>query len=420
VTRVQWIAEKNLDAGSSLDFYDFYDEYCEYYDRITFETYKRYCREAFQSLTAEEEDKTRTVKTNNEISVELRASDIRTEEDLINFGRIDTDKWESVELINEFWGNDDNPHYLIKGKYRPRTSNMMSPKEYAEKFNKFVEDFRVEKPSIEKYNSTDIVYELDLFDMHFGQQSFASETGDIDYDPDIAYKMYMDAVDYFISVTHRDAEKYIIVVGQDFFNVDNHLNTTTKGTPQQESGSFRGTFLLAEKLLVNVINKLNNFAEVHVPIVPGNHEEYRMFYMGEFLKAFFKDRAGVTIENSLQPRKYFVWGENLLGYTHGNKEKRGFLPLLMAEEMPVEFSKTKYREWHLGHWHSSHEKNFRLVKETQGIKEKIMGSLVPLDDFHKDKGYRHLQECVCTKYDKKYGPIAVYNYHIGMSSRKMK
>lgn len=127
MTRVQWIAEKNLEAESALDFYDFYDSFCEYFDRISFETYKRYCRDAYQSLFAVEEPKTKTTKNQDGMSVEMRASDIKTEADLIKFGRIDTDKWEAVELINEFWGNDENPHYLIKGKYKPKESEFQFP-----------------------------------------------------------------------------------------------------------------------------------------------------------------------------------------------------------------------------------------------------------------------------------------------------
>lgn len=414
MTRVQWIAEKNLEADCSMDYYDYYDSFCEYFDRISFETYKRYCREAFQNLSSEETETVKSTKNSEGLSVELRASDIRTEEDLIKFGKIDTDRWEAIELMNEFWGNDDNPHYLIKGKYKPRTGGVFTPKEYAEKFKDFVKSVELPTNEIEKYSTTGFLYELDLFDLHFGQQSLLAETGDMEYNPDVAAKMYMDSINYFIQKTHDTVEKYVIPVGNDFFNVDSHLNTTTRGTPQQESSSFRGTFLKAEELLIKAINKLSKIAEVEVIIVPGNHDEYRMFYMGEFLKAFFRNTVGVEIDNSLEPRKYFLWGKTLLGFTHGNKEKRGFLPLLMAQEKTKEFAKANYHEWHLGHWHSTHDRNFRLSKESQGIMERVLGSLVPLDDFHKDKGYRHIKQSTCFKYHKEHGPIGMEFYHPGM------
>lgn len=412
MSRVTWISQKNPDAESSLELYEFYDEYCDTFDRVPFETYKRYCREAFRKLCiGDVEDRAKTTRNSEGMTVQMKASEIKTESDLIKFGKIDTDRWQCTKLVNEFWGNDDNPNYLIKGEYKPRSNGYLSPKEYAKRFNENIDKFTIPKFNEPKVNKTGHAYEICIFDHHFGQLSLESETGDIDYNLDVAYKMYMDAIKYFIAETKHDVERYILPVGNDFFNVDNALNTTAKGTIQIEDSTEKNTFLKAEKLLIEAITTLNEFAEVTVVVIPGNHDYNRIFYVGEFLKAYFRENKSIVVDNRPTGRKYIKYGVNLIGYTHGNQEVKGSLPLLMVQENPQAYADTKYHEWHIGHWHSAHDKSYRHAKEDSGIRVTIISSLVPLDDFHKGKGYRHINESVCYKWSENKGKICTHFYH---------
>ena len=406
VERIQWLVDRVECPESSADFYDYYNEYCEAFGAVSRETYKRYCRKAFNSFIPETGERVKTVYTKDGMTAEMKASDIRTEEDLYEFGQIDRDKWECTKLINEFWGNEDHPNYLIKGEYKLRTPGMFTPSEYAEKFKALVKDVPTPSFEVRNHKETGNIYEICLFDIHFGQLSWAAETGDMDYNLDVAAKLFMKAIDYFVAETHHDAEKYVLPLGNDLLNVDTPLNTTTKGTPQAECSRPHHTFLEAEKLLIKAITKLHSIAEVEVVIVPGNHDNTRMFYIGEFLRAYFRDTTGITIDNSPTDRKYLKLGKVLLGYTHGSEEVRGTLPMLMAQENPMAFATTKYHEWHLGHWHSAHDKHYRVSRTHNGIVEEVIPSLVPLDDYHKRKGYYHFKQCVCYKWNKETGKKA--------------
>ena len=74
-----------------------------------------------------------------------------------------------------------------------------------------------------------------------------------------------------------------------------------------------------------------------------------MFYSGEFLRAFFLEHEGVTVDNNYDSRKYYEYGTNMIMFTHGDKEKPAEMPLIMATEQPTMFARTTHREVHCGH-----------------------------------------------------------------------
>ena len=72
MTRIDWIMNKNLDADSPMDFYDFYDSYCDEFNRVPFETYKRYCREAYKQLFSTEAEQIKSQINNDELIVSMK------------------------------------------------------------------------------------------------------------------------------------------------------------------------------------------------------------------------------------------------------------------------------------------------------------------------------------------------------------
>ena len=121
--------------------------------------------------------------------------------------------------------------------------------------------------------------------------------------------------------------------------------------------------MFGRKLLIEAIDYLSNFAPVDVIVISGNHDFERMFYVGDTIDMYFSKSKYVTVDNSMKFRKYYKFGNVLLGYTHGGEEKEADLPLLMAQEVPILWSETKYREMHLGHLHHKKEIKYRSTKE---------------------------------------------------------
>lgn len=163
-------------------------------------------------------------------------------------------------------------------------------------------------------------------------------------------------------------------------------------------------------LFVQGINILLKFAPVDVVIVPGNHDQTRIFYAGEVVKTYYKDCKDVTIDNSPLLRKYYNFGKNLIGLTHGDKEKIQDLPALMLLEARDLAKNCDNFEFHLGHLH--HERGF--VKEyvdQQSVKVRYMPSISANSAYSKSKGYLSTRKSIAVLWDENNGVEADFYYY---------
>ncbi len=222
--------------------------------------------------------------------------------------------------------------------------------------------------------------ELSLMDLHLGKLCWAPETGH-HYDPDLAEQMFWNAMeDLLAKASGCPVEKILFVAGNDFFNTDAMGRTTTAGTPQDDGLTWKQGFIRGRDLLVRAIERLRQIAPVHVTCVNGNHDTARVFYLGEVLTAWFSRTPHVVVDNSPAQRKYVHYGRNLIGFTHGDRERHPSLPLLMANDQPVAWAASQHREWHLGHWHVKRHKMFLPIADQQGVLVRIVPSLWPISN----------------------------------------
>ncbi len=233
----------------------------------------------------------------------------------------------------------------------------------------------------EKENS--LLAEVNLADFHIGKLCWEEETGN-NYDIKTAVKIFRDAVDYKIfQLKKYPIEKILFPVGNDFFQVDNLQNTTTAGTQQDVDSRYGKMFREGTKLIIETIERLQKIAPVDVMVTAGNHDKMSIFFLGEILEIYYQNNPNVSVDTSLLPRKYYKYGKNLLGFTHGNDIKLVDLPMIMAVETPKWWGETKYRFVKCGHFH--HQK--MILNEVSGIIVEIMPSLTGTDSWHKNKGY---------------------------------
>jgi len=229
--------------------------------------------------------------------------------------------------------------------------------------------------------------ELSLMDLHLGKLCWAPETGR-HYDPEVAEEMFWTALeDLLAKASGCRLEKILFVAGNDFFNTDSLGRTTTAGTPQDDGLTWKQGFIRGRDLLVRAVERLRQLAPVLVTCVNGNHDTARVFYLGEVLQAWFSRMPDVTVDNSPAQRKYVHYGRNLIGFTHGDRERHPSLPLLMANDQPVAWAASQHREWHLGHWHVKRHKMFLPIADQQGVLVRIVPSLCPADAWHSSMGY---------------------------------
>lgn len=315
--------------------------------------------------------------------------------DFLVFTQVDTRIWEVERHIINKWevgsaGPDGEilsaPLFQIKVFLRRKVVEEKMTTLLADLLKQFQQAAPIRQPAAYPQRGEGML-ELSLMDLHLGKLSWAPETGH-HYDPDTAEQMFWAALeDLLAKAAGCRPEKILFVAGNDFFNTDAMGRTTTAGTPQDDGLTWKQGFIRGRDLLVRAIERLRQIAPIHVTCVNGNHDTARVFYLGEVLNAWFSRTPDVTVDNAPTQRKYLHYGQNLIGFTHGNNERHPSLPLLMASEQPQAWAGSQHREWHLGHWHIKRHKMFLPVEDQQGVLVRIVPSLCPADAWHSSMGY---------------------------------
>lgn len=228
---------------------------------------------------------------------------------------------------------------------------------------------------------------IDPCDIHIGKLSSEMETGD-KYNNSIAIKRVRDGVDGLLNkAQYFGLDKIVLIIGNDILHTDTTKRTTTSGTPQDTDGMWHDNFSLALKLYVEIIEKLTSVADVHVIHNPSNHDFMAGWYLAETLKCWFRQAKNITFDSDMRHRKYFIYGDNLIGSTHGDGAKNGDLPQLMAIECK-NWSKSVHRYFYT---HHVHHKN---AKDMIGVTIESSRSASGTDAWHDRNGYKGVPKAI--------------------------
>lgn len=359
---------------------------------------------------------------------------VKNEKDLIRVCKIDTKEWYIDHWICEVYeaqrknrrihmkykegvatGTLDDeglttitPLYLVKAWLVRRVAEIRKREAVDQQMlDARAHAFKYRKP---KYAAgKQYLYEIDFFDLHFGKLAWGEESGE-DYDIKIAKERALNALDTLLWFASKyNVGKILFPVGNDFFNVDNKSNTTTHGTPQQEDTRWQKTFRLGRQLCVEMIDRCGLIAPVDVIIVPGNHDEERSFYLGDALESWYHKCDFVKVNNSARKRKYYSFGKNLIGFTHGCHEKLERLPFIMPVEVPRLWAASNFREWHLGDKHHKKDLLYR-TEDKNGVTIRLLRSLSATDSWHFDKGFiGGVQAAEAFLWDRERGLVGQFN-----------
>jgi hypothetical protein len=260
----------------------------------------------------------------------------------------------------------------------------------------------------------DCLLEINISDLHLGKLCWNPETGERSYNLEIAVAMAKTAFNDLLASAlafPNSYEQIVFPIGNDFFHVDNTQHMTTGGTPQDMDGRWQKAYRAGRMLLVEMIQTLRRIAPVYVKMVPGNHDEYSTFTLGDSLDLFFADAEDVHIDNAPKLTKYFEYGQNLIGYNHGKDIKLSRLPSVMASEQKEAWGRTKFRFIRIGHFHGKGESIFAAAAEEFGVRVSVVESLTPADAYHARKGYvGNLPGAQATVYHRDRGQRAQFSH----------
>jgi hypothetical protein len=338
---------------------------------------------------------------------------------------VNQDIWFAKRLITNSWGMTNNSGDAYTNY---QTKVIWERKEEAFCLDAALEIFTAEakkhapkyKP-IKKYPVTkkDNLLEINIRDLHLGKLCWHAETGS-NYDSKVAKSRVEKVLKDLISKANAFGFEHIILcASDDFFNSDTIEGMTTSGTTQDDDVRWKKMFYLGRKLMVQVIDSLRMLAPVTVIVVPGNHDTQRSFFLGEVISAWYNKTKNVTINNGPRVRKYYQFGEVMLGFCHGDKEKKANLPTIMANDEPKMWGNTKFREMHIGHLHGKKDIKYIGTEDSQGVTIRQMRSLAGTDNWHYSMGYvGTIKGAEAFIWNKKTGLNAMFESNINVKQRE--
>lgn len=325
------------------------------------------------------------------------SNSIRSLEDLLTAASVNRLEWDVERHTVNKWDvtmNGDNgpvvaTNWQVKAVLVPNTRlTELTVAEIAKELAPLVKRTGVAfRPKFSEEHAN-YMLELDIFDLHLGKKADVLETGE-HYDLQTACNLYDTAVDTLLArAKGYPIGTVLLPVGNDLYNSDTMIGSTTKGTPQHEDARWQRTFVTGASLIISTINKIRNMGmKVIVALVPGNHCFQNNFFLGQVLQATFSGCSDVEIDCTFPPRKYVQFHDCAIMFTHGSDEKEANLPMLFAQEQPHIWAATRFREVHLAHIHHKKEFKYRTLGENIGLTVRYMRSLSAADAWHYAKGY---------------------------------
>ena len=295
------------------------------------------------------------------------------------------DKTKSIFVKNpEYVENTQNDFELIKTELLKELQN------YIPKY-----------PTIKRIenNQNKRLFVFDPADIHIGKLCSAFEVGEA-YNNQIAVQRVLNGCKGILNeIKENSIDKILFVIGNDILHIDNAKRTTTSGTPQDTDGMWHTNFLIAKQLYVDIVEILMGIADVHVVYNPSNHDYTNGFFLAQVIETHFKDCKNVTFDTTIAHRKYFVYGKNLIGTTHGDGAKPQDLPLLMANESK-DWSSCKHKYIYTHHMHH------KISKDYMSVCVETLRSPSGTDSWHHRNGYQHAPKAVEGYiHDKEHGQV---------------
>lgn len=354
---------------------------------------------------------TKRKKVEHSAEISAKIPRIMSTNDLLKFLKVDTREWDIVKIVygkSEGYRKDREVDWdvrdgkVTRGKVRDSGKLLIEPlfsvKVYLRRKVEEIEarnTMRQLMAEVKRYSpkyktirypqQKGYLYELAMPDLQLGRLVMAEEAG-LDSNPESYLKRAERAMNELLSVNYP-IKRILFPVGNDFFNSNTSDNMTAHGTPQKDDVRWQRTYKLAKKSIIRIIETMTQVAPVDILVVKGNHDEERIFYFGDTIESWFHNNKNVVVDNRPIGRKYYSFGQVLLGFAHGYYDKENKLDSLMAYEQPKLWANSQYREWHLGDKHHKKDTIIKTDEYENGVMVRIFRSLADPSVWEYDKGF---------------------------------
>lgn len=257
--------------------------------------------------------------------------------------------------VKHYWFKSDRFSMFVK-------NNDNSLEEFQEKVLEYISERKFKfEPIKYKRNEESYLLVINPADIHIGKLATLYETK-TEHNNKLIIQMVLEGVQGILNKCKGfNVDKILFIIGNDILHVDNAKRTTTSGTPQDTDGMWYDNYLLAIQLYTDVITMLLPIAPIHVQYDPSNHDYTTGFYLAQTIKAMFNNCKDITFNVDISHRKYFGYGKNLIGTTHGDGGKETDLPLAMAQEASEFWHTCPHRYIYTAHIHHKKAKDYGSV-----------------------------------------------------------
>lgn len=290
-------------------------------------------------------------------------------------------------------------------------------------FEEFLERLEAPPPKIKKSPLPHKTLAIPAnFDVHIGKHCETIRTGR-EYTPDIAVSQVLQGLEALYRKTKSfGVSDVLIPLGNDIVHVDSNAGTTTKGTPQDAYGSVESMMYLATELYIKSIDFLAKNHNVWLCHVHSNHDRVSGWSVGQMVMRHFRNHPRVNAHPesmSQQHRKYFVFGDSLIMFHHGEAKEETLLGVIKAEANEA-FAATNRIFVYQGHTHHktlskrglntqiNAEKDYSsmtVIKSGKGAVNQMHVETVrspsPADDYHSLNHYVNIPAVEMFLHDEK-------------------
>lgn len=305
--------------------------------------------------TVEEYDE-RTGYITSDKLIEICKADSKNPTSVMIAHGFNPEKWDIVSYKNNMWHSQRPKDAGLNIMYQSKIVVKPKKQEWSEDNVKKIFD-SLEKKDFGKlaykpnYIKNGKMFLYPIADLHIGLLSTVKTSGN-DYNIGIAMDLCDKTTEKVLGRLDKEKyEKIELVLGNDFLNTDNLINTTTKGTPQDSDLFWYEMMDAAIELVIKTINALLPYAPVSVRHVYSNHDEQTMYGVMRAVEFYFKDDENVSFDISILPRTYFKFGKNIVGLSHDIPVKKALE--LFTTEAKKDWSDSEHMYWILAHMHTA-------------------------------------------------------------------
>jgi len=250
-----------------------------------------------------------------------------------------------------------------------------------------------------KVENKKLLHLIPIGDPHIGLYSWHKETGE-DFDTAIACADLMRGIQMVLDGVPSCEECLIVNLG-DFYHADNSENRTMRsGHALDVDSRYSRVVDLGNRLMLAVVDAARRkHKRVRVISLPGNHDDHSGIMLSSLLNIYYEKDKRVEVCQSANVVRYYDWGKNLFGFTHGHSIKPGALGEIMAHDCPEKWGATQYRYWHTGHIHSNNSSDGR------GWRWESHRTLAAQDAWSSGAGYRSGRDIKGILYHTEFGEV---------------